>query len=462
MIEDIKIPEISENVESGTVVNVLVAVGDQVQSDTTIIEFETDKAVVEIPTIHAGRITEILVQEGDEKRVGDVIARIDVEASSDVDRTKNRKAQTEPPSEGAAFPERFEKPPRGPYKRKTEDTTGSASSEKMGEPEQTAVVQLQQPQPQDAADADDGRDRESGFAPAGPSVRRLARELGVDIHRKKGSGPGGRITMDDVKAAVRKEMTEPAIADRDLPLTASEPQLPDFSRWGEIEIKPLETVRRITAESTATAWQRVVRVTQFDEADITDLQLFMAGHAQAVKAAGGKLTVTAVLMKVCAEALKRFSAFNTSIDVANNQIIYKHYIHIGLMVDTPRGLLVPVVRDADKKSLIGLAVEIADLASRSRNKKITPDEMSGGTFSISNQGGIGGTGFTPVVLWPQAAILGVSRARVEPRYIDDDFRPRTILPLSLSYDHRIVDGADAARFMRWICEAIERPLTMYL
>lgn len=268
--------------------------------------------------------------------------------------------------------------------------------------------------------------------------------------------------MDDVKAAVRKEMTEPATADRDLPLTASEPQLPDFSRWGEIEIKPLETVRRITAESTATAWQRVVRVTQFDEADITDLQLFMAGHAQAVKAAGGKLTVTAVLMKVCAEALKRFSAFNTSIDVANNQIIYKHYIHIGLMVDTPRGLLVPVVRDADKKSLIGLAVEIADLASRSRNKKITPDEMSGGTFSISNQGGIGGTGFTPVVLWPQAAILGVSRARVESRYIDDDFRPRTILPLSLSYDHRIVDGADAARFMRWICEAIERPLTMYL
>ena len=208
--------------------------------------------------------------------------------------------------------------------------------------------------------------------------------------------------------------------------------------------------------------QAVVPVTQFDRADVTSALEFVARHADAAADRGGKLTITAVLMKICAAALGKFSQFNASIDLRNHRLILKNYVHIGLAVDTPRGLLVPVVRDADRKSILELAVEIADLAGRARDKKIKPDELEGGTFTISNQGGIGGTHFTPVVFWPQAAILGVSRASTEPLYIDGELRPRRMLPLALSYDHRIADGADAARFLRWVCECIEQPLRIHL
>ncbi len=240
-----------------------------------------------------------------------------------------------------------------------------------------------------------------------------------------------------------------------------QPELPDFSRWGEIETRELTGVRRLTAEKITASWQAVVHVTQFDRVDITAALEFMRRNAERVASRGGKLTLTAVLFKVCAAALRKFSQFNTSIDPRNNRMILKKYVHIGLAVDTPRGLLVPVVRNADRKSILELAVEIGDLAGRARSKKIMPDEMDGGTFTISNQGGIGGTNFTPVVFWPQAAILGVSQASTEPKYIDGELRPRQVLPLALSYDHRIADGAAAARFLRWICESIEQPLTMH-
>ncbi len=221
-------------------------------------------------------------------------------------------------------------------------------------------------------------------------------------------------------------------------------------------------MRRITAANMSTAWRTVPHVTQFDQADITGLQEFIKKNAEKVARSGGKLTVTAVLAKVCAEALKKFARFNSSIDTANEQLIFKKYVHIGIAADTPRGLLVPVVRNADQKSISRLAAEIADLAERARNKKLKPDEMEGGTFTISNQGGIGGVNFTPIVFWPQAAILGVSRASVAPKFIDGEFRPRSMLPLALSFDHRINDGADAARFLRWVCECLEQPFTMVL
>jgi pyruvate dehydrogenase E2 component (dihydrolipoamide acetyltransferase) len=246
------------------------------------------------------------------------------------------------------------------------------------------------------------------------------------------------------------------------PSALHQPSLPDFSRWGTVRKEKLETVRRLTAENTSAAWRIVPHVTQFDEADITDVQAFIAKHAKLTEKQGGKLTLTAVLMKVCATALDRFPAFNASIDMANEQMIYKDYVHIGLAVDTPRGLLVPVIRDVQDKGIIDLAVEIGDAAERARNKKIKPDEFEGATFTISNQGGIGGTAFTPVVVWPQAAILGISRARRMLVEKEGEFVPRTILPLSLSYDHRIVDGADAARFMDWICRSLEQGLTILL
>ena len=240
------------------------------------------------------------------------------------------------------------------------------------------------------------------------------------------------------------------------------PELPDFSQWGEIESVALSKIRRLTAESTSRSWRQVPHVTQFDQADITDLSKFIAKNSKEVQKAGAKLTVTAVLIKVCSEALKKFPQFNASIDTLNHKLILKKYVHIGVMVATARGLIVPVIRNADRKSISELALAIVDLAEKARNKKIKPDEMQGGTFSISNQGGIGGTAFTPIVLWPQAAILGVSRSSIIPIYRDSEFTPRESLPLSLSYDHRIIDGADAARFLRWICESLEQPFTMFL
>jgi pyruvate dehydrogenase E2 component (dihydrolipoamide acetyltransferase) len=241
-----------------------------------------------------------------------------------------------------------------------------------------------------------------------------------------------------------------------------EPPMPDFSRWGTVETAELSTVRRLTAASTSVSWRTIPHVTQFDKADITDLEDFLKKNAGEVARAGGKLTLTPVLAKVCARALVRFPRFNASLDAKQGRLILKHYVHIGIAVDTPRGLLVPVVRDADAKSITDLAAAIADLAERARNKKVTAAEMEGGTFTISNQGGIGGVGFTPIILWPQAAILGVSRAAAEPVAVEGQFQPRRMLPLSLSYDHRVIDGADAARFLRWICTCLEQPMTLLL
>ena len=245
-------------------------------------------------------------------------------------------------------------------------------------------------------------------------------------------------------------------------MTVGAVSLPDFSKWGTIETVDLETVRRLTAESTSRSWHMIPHVTQFDEADVTALEEFIQEHAEQVAEEGGKLTLTAVVLKVCAEALRRFPRFNASIDMKKGHLILKKYVHIGVAVATSRGLLVPVLRDVDKKSIGDLAGAVSDIAERARNKKIKPDELEGGTFTVSNQGGIGGTGFTPVVFWPQAAILGMSRTKVAPLYVDDAFQARTVLPLALSYDHRILDGADAARFLRWICKSLEQPMALFL
>jgi pyruvate dehydrogenase E2 component (dihydrolipoamide acetyltransferase) len=474
MIKEIRIPEISENVTSGKVVNVLVETGDEVQVDDPIIEFETEKAVVEIPSPHEGRITEILVKEGDELKVGDVIAKVDTEkgASREESQAAEEKrkepkaaekeeaeaegpAEEEPPEEKA---EARRKPERGERSKPEEKKEPKEPEGRAEEEEETQARPAADKAPAPEADA-----QKRGPAPASPSVRRFARELGVDIHDVRPAEPGDRISEADVKAYVKHQRSaEGGRVSAPLERTAGPaPGLPDFSRWGEVERRELTGVRRLTAEKMAAAWQAVVHVTQFDRADISHTQEFMRRHGGRVEEQGGKLTITAVLMKVCAAALVRFPQFNASIDPEKKQLILKKYVHIGLAVDTPRGLLVPVVRDADRKTILELAVEIVDLAGRTRNKKIKPDEMEGGSFTISNQGGIGGTNFTPVVFWPQAAILGVSRASTEPVYLDGEMRPRRMLPLALSYDHRIADGADAARFLRWICASIEHPLAMH-
>jgi pyruvate dehydrogenase E2 component (dihydrolipoamide acetyltransferase) len=295
-------------------------------------------------------------------------------------------------------------------------------------------------------------------------VRKLAREIGVDIYLVKGSGPGGRISEADVKAfakGVFARMADPA-AGVQVASGAGKVivKMPDFSRWGKIEKVSLRGVRRKTAEHLALAWNVIPHVTQFDKADVTDLEELRKRFAPKAEKAGGKMTMTAIALKVVSSALKAFPQFNASIDMSTEEIIYKHYINIGVAVDTDRGLLVPVIRDVDKKNIIELAVELSTISKKARDKKLTAEDMEGGSFTITNLGGVGGTAFTPIVNHPEVAILGMSRSRLEPVWVGKQFEPRMMLPVSLSYDHRIIDGADAARFTRWIVDALEQPFLL--
>jgi pyruvate dehydrogenase E2 component (dihydrolipoamide acetyltransferase) len=287
-------------------------------------------------------------------------------------------------------------------------------------------------------------------------VRRLAREIGVDLQEVRGTGPGGRISEADVKAHARDRAAQA--------LPAQAEPLPNFTRFGAVERVPLTTIRRRTAERLAQAWTTIPHVTQVEEADITDLEALRKRHAPRVEAAGGRLTLTAILLKGVAIALQEHPDLNASIDTAAGEMVYKRYYHLGVAVDTERGLLVPVIRDVDAKNIEALALELGDISERARLGKLTLEEMQGGTFTITNLGGIGGTAFTPIVNPPQVAILGVSRGRMAPVYDRGGatFLPRLLLPLSLSYDHRAVDGAAAIRFLRRLVELLEEPFLLSL
>ena len=403
------LPDLGENIESGDVIRILVAIGDRLAEDQIVIELETDKAVIEVPSSIDGVVTEILVQPGDTIAVGQPI--LEVEA-----------AAAEAP---VAEAEEAAPPP---------------------------IVQEREPAPVEASPAL----TPAAPVPAAPSTRRLAREIGVDIAQVQGTGPGGRISSDDVKAHSKKLHTTRVTA------PAEAAPLPDFSQWGGVERQQMTKVREITAERLAQAWATIPQVTQFDKADLTRLEKWRAEYGKKAEAAGGKLTPTAILIKVLGIALKVFPQFNASIDMAQRAIVYKHYFHIGIAVDTPHGLLVPVVRDVDQKNIIELAVELSELAQKTRQRKIGPADMQGGSMTISNVGTMGGTAFTPIVNPPEVAILGVARSQVEPAYISGQLQPRTFLPLSLSYDHRLIDGADGARFLRWVCTALEDPFIALL
>jgi pyruvate dehydrogenase E2 component (dihydrolipoyllysine-residue acetyltransferase) len=453
MIEQITVPDIGENVESGSVVGVLVSPGDVVEKDDGIIEFETDKAVVEIPSPAKGKIIDVLVKVGDELKIGAPIATLETH-SDDVE------AAPEKPAE-AATPAPRKKEIHKEQEVISEQIPTDKPVDGQMETDKPIDGRMETDDMEPSVTPDTGKIKLP--APAAPSVRRLARELGVDIHAVKGSGRGGRISEKDVKNYL-KDMATSHPRTQAVSVSDSMPvaDLPDFSRWGPVDSQDLSTVRRITAENMTRSWRIVPQVTQFDRADITQLGDWIETVNRKLTKTGVKLTITAILLKVIAEGLKQFPRFNASLDLQKQQMIYKHYTHVGLAVDTDRGLLVPVVRDVDRKSITDIAGEILDLADRARRKRLQPDEMEGGTFTLSNQGGIGGTQFTPIVYWPQAAILGVSRAAMEPHYMDGHWEPRTVLPLALSYDHRINDGADAARFLKWICEALQHPFAMHL
>ena len=433
MIHEITIPEVSEGVTEGIVVAVAVAIGDAVEEDQTLLEREPDQAVVEIPSTHAGTVTELRVAEGETVSIGAVIAL--VEAAGEVDE--------------AVVPE------------DVEDVEPEVAAEEQPAPEvrseEPAEYQASGPSADDKVDLVTPR-RGDAVAPAAPSVRRKARELGVDIYQVAGSGPGGRISREDVRRHVRQTMQ--ALGSGQPVQSAGKP-LPDFSRWGEVRSEPLSGVRQATAEAMSNAWANIPMVAQQGRARITEFEKFRKEfNGQADGAT--RLTMTAVLVKICAAALRQFPQFNSSLDAASKQLILKDYVHIGVAVDTPAGLLVPVLRDADKKDIETLAVELNELAARARERKLKPDEMDGGCFTISNLGGIGRDSFTPIVYAPQVAILGVARGRHEPVWNGQDFVPELVLPLTLTYDHRVIDGADGARFMSWICQAIEYPLQLLM
>lgn len=468
MATEFRLPELGENIESGDVVKILVSVGDTITKDQTVMEIETEKANIEVPSPVGGSIKEIFVKEGEKIKIGQLLLTIDegaeveekkdevkkqdkVEARKEEEideRKKEKKAEKKEVKAEVHKQEEVkaeeEEKVEARLEAKEEKKEYKTVPKKEGE-----IVEFSRP----AKVATDSKSSPE-LAPAAPSVRRLARELGVDINQVAGSGLRGRISEEDVKNYARMLLTDTG-STRSVGQIEFAP-LPDFNRWGEVERKPMTNVRRKTAEHLSIAWT-APHVTQHDKADITDLEKLRKQLGKKAEEAGGKLTVTAMILKVVASALKVFPQINTSVDMANNEIIYKKYYHIGVAVDTDRGLLVPVIRDVDKKNIFGLSVELSQVSEKARNKKLTLEEMQGGTFTITNLGGIGGTYFTPILNFPEVAILGISRTSYEPIFTNGQFEPRPMLPLSLSYDHRVIDGADAIRFLRWIIETLEQP-----
>jgi pyruvate dehydrogenase E2 component (dihydrolipoamide acetyltransferase) len=447
---EFRLQELGENISEGDLVRLMIAPGAKVAEGQPVMELETDKAVVEVPSSVSGVVNEVRVKEGEKIRVGQVIFTLQGAAASQSEtvRPPSRPVEHVSGQHGARLA--FQAAIRA--EGKTEEQALPPDQPRQQPPAFSMPVQL--------GKVAGTEHREP--VPAAPSTRRLAREIGVDIYAVKGTGPGGRISEDDVKAHAKALMTAAATAAPAPPRAGHfiEPKLPDFAKWGKIERVSMRGVRRKTAEHLAESWNTIPHVTQHDRADITELEQLRARFAPKAEQAGGKMTVTAIALKVCAAALKVFPQFNASIDMEKEEIVYKQYIHIGVAADTDRGLLVPVIRDVDKKNIVELAVELSQLSQKAREKKITLAEMEGGTFTITNLGGIGGTAFTPIVNHPEVAILGLSRSRIEPEWIGGKFEPRLILPLSLSYDHRLIDGADAARFLRWVAEAFEQPFLL--
>jgi pyruvate dehydrogenase E2 component (dihydrolipoamide acetyltransferase) len=479
---DFKLPELGEQIAGGDVLRVLVKAGDTIAKDQAVLELETDKATIEVPSSLAGLVKEVKVKAGDKVTVGQVILAVeDTAAAAPPAAQAAPAASAEPAGQARSAPaagtntvakapddEAVEQHGEG-QKRPASDTSAlndqgppspAATDSRPASPASQKVVDINR----GARPAAEHAAPELPVAPAAPSVRRMARELGVDISQVGGSGAGGRISIDDVKAHAKRLVSAVASPGSGSARATPSLALPDFSRWGEIDRQPMRAVRRKIAEHLSAAWATIPHVTQQDLADVTGIEELRKRYSKQVETAGGNLTITAIAVKIAASALKVFPQFNSSIDLAANELVFKKFVNIGVAVDTDRGLLVPVIRDADTKSITQLSVELSQLSEKARSRKISLEEMQGGCFSISNLGGIGGTSFTPIVNAPEVAILGISRARMEPVYRKEsgEFVPRLMLPLSLSYDHRVIDGADGARFLRWIVDAFEQPFVLAL
>ena len=461
MAIEFKLPDLGEDIETGDVVRVYVSPGDKVEKEQSLMELETDKAALEIPSPASGVIKSVHVKEGETIKIGQLLVIIDETGETAVTagekepavEVKTGKEKPREKVEEKKEPARKEAPPAPPAKEAAGKKTGTAPvpEKKKETPAEPAAIK-QMP---------------GEIIPASPTVRRVAREMGIDITKVRGTGPGGRITEEDLRNYGEGEEVEEAAPAPSPAEKEAEEEAPgagaavSADKYGEVERVAMSKVRRLTAERLSESW-KAPHVTQHDKADITELEKLRKHYGKEVESLGGKLTMTSILLKAVSSALKHHPQFNASVDMENGEIVYKKYYNIGVAVDTDRGLLVPVIKDADRKNIEELSIELKVLSEKARTKKITAGELQGGTFTITNLGGIGGTYFTPVINSPEVAILGVSRSAVEPVYIDREFQPRLMLPLSLSYDHRLIDGADAARFLRWVVEALEEPFKLSL
>jgi pyruvate dehydrogenase E2 component (dihydrolipoamide acetyltransferase) len=436
---DILIPELSESVSSGTVVKVSVKAGDKVSKGQTLLELETEKAVLEVPSTADGVINEVLIKPGDVVKVGQAAFRLLSGAAATPQEEQGH------PEPRVSLDCQAQRP--GQAKPKALDAGEGSPGSQAIPPQPVGLVGMTTP----------GTSAGAADVPAAPSVRHLAREIGLNISEVPGTGPNGRISIDDVKAYAKKLLTGRSAAASGAGIPTQ--PLPDFTKWGEITREPMSAIRKKTAEHLSYAWATVPHVTHFAKADITELEKLR----KQISTDELKLTVTPFVIKVVAAALKNFPKFNASIDTARQEIVFKKYVNIGIAVDTEHGLLVPVIKAADTKSILLIFRELKELSDKARSRKLSLEEMQGGTFTVTNLGGITGGMFTPIVNAPEVAILGISRAELEPGFSNGAVcAPRLMLPLSLSYDHRLIDGADGARFIKWVSDAIQQPFLLEL
>jgi pyruvate dehydrogenase E2 component (dihydrolipoamide acetyltransferase) len=416
------LPDLGEGIHEGEVLAVHVSAGKEVKEGDIILEVETDKAAVEIPSPFTGTVAEVKVKPGDTVKVGDVMMTF---SNGEEDQAKEAQISEEEPAE-------------------TAEVAAAIPVTEVGE--------------------------RNGPVPASPATRRLARELGVDLKRVTPTGSAGLVTADDVRAFAEKgpDTVEPlAVADAIPAVETAEvmipsPTLPDFSRWGPVERVPFRSIRRATAKQMVTAWSQIPHVTSQDQVDITKLEAFRQKHRADIKAEGGRLTMTVFAIKAVATALKMYPQFNATLDVTAGEIVYKNYFHIGVAVNTENGLIVPVIRDVDRKSIRELAIELHDLVERTRSRKVSLKELQGGTFTITNAGAMGGGYFAPIINFPEVAIMGMGQGRLQPAVIDKgdgehEIAPRLIMPIVLCIDHRVLDGADAIQFLKKVIETLEDP-----
>jgi pyruvate dehydrogenase E2 component (dihydrolipoyllysine-residue acetyltransferase) len=474
MMTEIKIPELGENIESAEVLSVLVQAGQKIEKDQPLIELETDKATAEVPSEASGTVKEVLVKAGQSVKVGETILRLESAESGEAPEEKSAPSRvTEPVAEtvnpSRKAPQAAEdedgsasvpaKAPRPERKRAPARSTASKARPEAPEPAPLRLVDIPPSPEEDTASPPDLGEP----APAAPSVRRLARELGINIHQVQ-PDRDGRISEEGVKSYARRLIAGAQTEEQSgLSLVRPGiPELPDFSRWGEVEREHAGKIRRVTAETVSLSWNVIPHVTQFDRADITEVESWRKRMQERGEGSGAKITITAITVKVLAAALKVFPRFNSSYDVRTEEVVFKKYVNIGVAVDTDHGLLVPVIHDADTKNILAIAAELTDLAARARSRKVQVEELQGANINLSNLGGLGTTYFSPIVTWPHVAVLGLGRATMEPVHLDGTFTPRLILPLSISYDHRVIDGAEAARFLRWMAEAFEEPMQLAL